>query len=244
MDATSSQTARRIFPGGAGRPCALAIPIAGLIGGRISGPRRCSPSRADRRPDLTGAGLGAAQWFAAKGAFGDGPAAWIATSAVAYGAGLLVAAAAVGYSTDIGSLVAMGAISGLVPRRGTRTCPGAAGPQRLALAWASRCRFCSRWDGRSSTLIGVDVDNQFTVFGASGAIVFMLLSGLLLGAVLRRPRLGPREANSAAGRRAKPREHPDRGRDRVDRDADRIQRLVRAARRPVRLSRHPAPADR
>ena len=30
------------------------------------------------------------------------------------------------------------------------------------------------------TGIGVDVDNQFTVFGAGGALLFMLLSGLLL----------------------------------------------------------------
>ena len=32
----------------------------------------------------------------------------------------------------------------------------------------------------AASAIGVSVDNQFTVFGASGAIVFTLLSGLLL----------------------------------------------------------------
>ena len=31
-----------------------------------------------------------------------------------------------------------------------------------------------------STFIGVSVDNQFAVFGASGAITFMALSGVLL----------------------------------------------------------------
>jgi hypothetical protein len=32
----------------------------------------------------------------------------------------------------------------------------------------------------ASTGIGVDVDDQFTVFGAAGALLFMLLSGLVL----------------------------------------------------------------
>ena len=31
-----------------------------------------------------------------------------------------------------------------------------------------------------TTVIGVSVENQFTVFGAAGAVLFMLLSGLLL----------------------------------------------------------------
>ena len=59
-------------------------------------------------------------------------------------------------------------------------------PWRSRVADASRspgrlrCPFCSRLGWAASTLIGVDVDKQFTVFGAMGAIVFTLLSGLLL----------------------------------------------------------------
>ena len=41
-------------------------------------------------------------------------------------------------------------------------------PILLALGWVA------------STGIGVDVDEQFTVFGAAGAIVFTLLSGVVL----------------------------------------------------------------
>ena len=44
-------------------------------------------------------------------------------------------------------------------------------PVLFALGWAA------------TTVIGIDVDEQFTVFGAMGAIVFTLLSGLLLSAV-------------------------------------------------------------
>jgi hypothetical protein len=41
-------------------------------------------------------------------------------------------------------------------------------PALFALGWST------------TTLAGIDVDEQFTVFGAAGALVFMLLSGLLL----------------------------------------------------------------
>src|SRR5687768_8957049 len=101
----------RTFPGWRWVAVALAIPIAGYIGWGVSGAVD-APLAALIGGLITGAGIGAAQWFAARDAFGDGRA-WIATSAVAYGAGLVVAAAAVGYNTDLGSLTAMGAISGL-----------------------------------------------------------------------------------------------------------------------------------
>jgi hypothetical protein len=35
----------------------------------------------------------------------------------------------------------------------------------------------------ASTVIGVDVEHQYTVFGAAGAVLFMLGSGVLLAAV-------------------------------------------------------------
>lgn len=41
-------------------------------------------------------------------------------------------------------------------------------PGLLAIGWSA------------TTLAGIDVDKQFTVFGAVGAVVFTLLSGLLL----------------------------------------------------------------
>jgi hypothetical protein len=45
---------------------------------------------------------------------------------------------------------------------------GAAMPLLFGAGWAA------------TTVIGISVEDQFTVFGASGALVFMLLSGLLL----------------------------------------------------------------
>ena len=179
----------RIFPGWHWAALVLAIPIAGYIGWGVSG-HVDAPLAALIGGLITGAGIGAAQWFAAKDAFGDGRA-WIAISAVAYGAGLVVAAAAVGYNTDVGSLIAMGAISGLFLGVGQGLVLAQQGRRRLALAWTVAMPILLALGWAASTLIGVDVDNQFTVFGASGAIVFTLLSGLLLA------RLAPRVASAA-----------------------------------------------
>ena len=169
---------RRPFPGRSWIAVALAFPIAGYIGWIISGPVD-TVQAALIGGALTGAGVAAVQWWAAKGALGR-PAAWISASATGYAAGLAAGAALVGYHTELGALALMGLVSG--------ACLGAAqglvlarqGSTRLGLAWgaAMPALFALAWV--PTTVIGVSVENQFTVFGAAGAIPFMLLSGLLL----------------------------------------------------------------
>ena len=169
---------RRPFPGWSWVAVALAFPIAGYIGWKISGPVD-TVEAALIGGALTGAGLGAAQWWAAKGVLGRAVA-WISSSAAGYAIGLAAGAALVGYDTDIGALALMGLVSGaslgaaqglVLARQGNRRLGaawGAAMPVLFALAWVP------------TTVIGVSVENQFTVFGAAGAVLFMLLSGLLL----------------------------------------------------------------
>jgi hypothetical protein len=176
---TELHTGRRIFPGWHWAAVALAFPIAGYIGWGVSG-HVDAPGAALIGGVITGAGLGAAQWFAAKGALGDRAAAWIATSAVAYGAGLLVGAAAVDYSTDLGALMAMGAISGLFLGVGQGLVLAQQALRRLAFAWTAAMPVLLAVGWATTTVIGIDVDKQFTVFGAAGAIVFTLLSGFVL----------------------------------------------------------------
>jgi hypothetical protein len=173
-----------IFPGWRWAAVALAFPIAGLIGYLISG-RVDAIAPALIGGTVTGAGLGAAQWLGANRALGDA-AAWIAASAAGYAVGLAVGAAAVGYETDLGSLVAMGAISGAVLGAAQGLTLAAQGKTRLAAAWgvAMPALLAAGWT--ATTLGGIDVDKQFTVFGAYGAIVFTLLSGLLLARFVRR----------------------------------------------------------
>jgi hypothetical protein len=170
-------TKRRTFPGWRWAAVALAFPIAGLIAWKIGG-HVDALDAALIGGALTGAGLGAVQWWAADGALGR-PAAWVGASAVGYALGLGIGAALVGYGTELGDLALMGLVSGA----GLGLAQGlvlALDGRELALPWALAMPvlFAVAWC--ASTGIGVDVDNQFTVFGAAGAIVFTLLSGLVL----------------------------------------------------------------
>jgi hypothetical protein len=107
--------------------------------------------------------------------------------------GLAVGAALVDYGTSRGDLLIMGAATGalvgglqaLVLAR--ERVPGAAwwaiaNPPAWALGWLV-----------TSYVITKNVDEQFTNFGASGTLLFALLTGLLLALLFRRtnPRSRP-----------------------------------------------------
>jgi hypothetical protein len=174
----SHPSQQRTFPGWRWAAVAAAFPVAGLIGRAVGGPVDAVEA-ALLGGALTGAGLGAVEWWAAKGELGR-PAAWIAASAVGYAGGLAAGAALVGYQTDIGALAVMGLISG--------TALGAAqgwtllrqGNKRLAAAWAAAMPVLLALGWCATSAGGISVEDQFTVFGAYGAIVFMLLSGVVL----------------------------------------------------------------
>jgi hypothetical protein len=173
-----SSSQRGSFPGWSWAWVALAFPIAGSIGWTIGG-HVDTVVAALIGGAITGAGLAAVQWWAAKGALGR-PAAWITSTAVAYATGLAAGAALVGYHTGLGDLVLMGLVSGASVGAAQGLVLARQGKSRLGAAWgaAMPVLFALAWV--ASTSIGVDVGNQFTVFGAAGAIVFTVLSGLLL----------------------------------------------------------------
>src|SRR5881397_3698806 len=108
----SISSQQRLFPGWRWVAVAAAFPVAGYIGGAIGGPVD-AVAAALVGGALTGAGLGAVQWWAAKGALGH-PAPWITSSAAGYAGGLAAGAAIVGYDTELGALVVMGLVSGAV----------------------------------------------------------------------------------------------------------------------------------
>jgi NADPH:quinone reductase-like Zn-dependent oxidoreductase len=130
---------------------AVAFPIAGLIGWKAGG-RVDAVDAALVVGALTGAGLGAAQWWAANGALGR-PAAWIAASTVGYAVGLAVGAALVDDDADLGSLAVMGLVSGAVLGATQGLTLVRHGDTRLAAAWAgcdarALCAWLVRNDGR------------------------------------------------------------------------------------------------
>ena len=169
---------RRSFPGWRWMAVWVAFPVAGLIGWTIGG-RVDAVDAALVGGALTATGLGAVQWWAAKGALGR-PAAWIGASALGYAGGLAAGAALVGYETDLGALALMGLVSGAALGAAQGLVLARQGRRALALAWgvAMPVLFALGWSVASVT--GIGVDDQFTVFGAGGALLFTLLSGLLL----------------------------------------------------------------
>jgi len=182
-DSHQSPSRRRVFPGWRWAAVAVAFPVAGLIGWKVGG-HVDGVAAALVGGALTGAGLGAVQWWAANGALGRAVA-WIGSSAVGYAAGLAAGATLVGYHTDLGDLAAMGAVSGLVLGAAQGLALAAQGRRRLAVAWAIAMPVLLALGWSATTAGGISVEDQFTVFGAYGAVVFTLLSGLLLARFTR-----------------------------------------------------------
>jgi hypothetical protein len=142
----------------------LAFPIAGVAATAVVG-RVNDAVAALVGGIVAGAVIGTGQWLVARRLLGD-PRAWIPTTAT------------VGYGTSLGELALMGAITGiplgvvqaylLRDRLANAWVWGVAMPLLWALGWTV------------TTAGGIDVDRQFAVFGAYGAITFMALSGVLL----------------------------------------------------------------
>jgi hypothetical protein len=153
----------------------LAFPIAGLAGaapvGRVDDPVAALVGGA-----LTGLVLGAGQALASRGRLD--PRRWAPATAVGMGLGLLLGAAVVDYGTSLADLALMGALTGLV----LGPAQALALPRRTRLRWVWAAAMPALWalGWTATTLGGIAVDRQFTVFGAYGALTFVLLSGVLL----------------------------------------------------------------
>ena len=138
---------------------------------------------------IAGALIGAAEWFALRRRISW---LWIPATSVGMAAGLTAGAALVDYGIDRGDLALMGAVTGvgvgvlqaLVLAR--HRISGAfwwavANPPAWALGWLA-----------TSYVITRNVKEQFPNFGASGALVYGLLTWLLLALLFQRtaPELG------------------------------------------------------
>ena len=170
----------------------VSFPIAGIVAEAATG-RVNDAVSALVGGLIAGAVIGTGQWLVARRLLGN-PWAWIAATAAAMGIGLLAGAWVVGYGTSVGELALMGAITGI--------------PLGLAQAFLLRDRVARSWVWAAAVPLlwalgwtvtaaaGIDVDSQYAVFGALGAVTFMALSGV----VLDRLRAGTPAAPSAQHR--------------------------------------------
>ena len=157
----------------------VSFPIAGVAAGLIVG-RVDDPLAALVAGLVTGAVIGAGQWLASRGRLS--PVRWIPATALGMGVGLLLGATAVGFGTTLADLAVMGALTGLV----LGVAQTLALPSRTRYRWVWAVAVALLWalGWTVTTLVGVAVEEQFSVFGAAGAITFSALSGVLLNVLL------------------------------------------------------------
>jgi len=117
---------------------------------------------------ITGVAIGIAQALGLRRG-GPAPGPWIAATAVGTTVGMTAGAAAVDYGTDLAALVIQGVICGFAVGAGQAvTLRARLG--RLALAWPVALAVIWAIGWTVTTVAGVQVDQQFTVFGSLGAI--------------------------------------------------------------------------
>ncbi|WP_165554448.1 hypothetical protein [Kribbella capetownensis] len=153
----------------------VAFPIAGIAGDLIVG--RVDDALAALLGGLaTGLVLGIGQSLVSRRRLD--PRWWIPATTIGMGVGLLLGAVTVGYGTSLGDLALMGALTGVV----LGPTQAVALPARTHLRWAWAAAMPILWalGWTVTTLGGISVENQFTIFGAYGAVTFSALSGLLL----------------------------------------------------------------
>ena len=180
----------------------LAFPIAGVAGGVVAG-RVDTPIAAVVAGLITGAVIGTGQWLVSRGRLRPGP--WILATALGMGAGLLLGATVVGFGTSLADVAVMGALTGAV--LGVAQTVALPAQTRRRWWWAVAMPLLWPLGWIVTTLAGIPVEEQFTIFGASGAVTFSALSGILLQQLLparqtaRPPVTDPTLASPAARHR-------------------------------------------
>jgi hypothetical protein len=157
----------------------LGFPIGGLAGTAVAG-RVDDPLAALIGGTVTGLVIGAGQWLVSRRRLELRR--WVPATAAGMGLGLLLGASVVGYGTTLADLALMGALTGIP--LGLAQALALPRPTRLRWAWAAAMPALWALGWTTTTLGGIAVDQQFTVFGAYGAITFSALSGLLLHQLL------------------------------------------------------------
>ncbi|WP_395658421.1 hypothetical protein [Nocardioides sp.] len=177
MSSTPTRTALRWLASFTG------FPLGGLAAMVLVGPVD-SVATAAAGGLVTGAVLGTVQGWAMR-ADRRTAAAWSATTALGLAVGLALGSSLVGFDTTMAALAVQGIVSGafvgaaqagLLHRR----------LGRLAIAWPAYLAGAWALGWTITTAIGVEVDEQFTVFGSAGAVTVAALTTVLPTLLVRR----------------------------------------------------------
>jgi hypothetical protein len=157
-------------------PSFVGFPIGGVIAELIVGPVD-AVGAALIGGAISGVILGAAQAWGL--GWTDAAARrWTLATGLGFAGGIAIGAAAVDYGTSMGDFALQGALCGLLVGAAQavvlRSQLG-----RAAALWAPALSALWALGWVISTAIGVDVDRQWTVFGASGAITVTLATAVL-----------------------------------------------------------------
>jgi hypothetical protein len=163
-------------------PTFLGFPLGGLLAIQTVGSLH-DPVSAAAGGLLAGSVIGGGQWLALRSR-GIGRR-WVAYTAVAMAGGSALAAAATGAGTGLTDVMVMGLVTGTVVGAAQSTL--LARSRRVSAAWTavSAAGWSLGWLATWVTI--VDIERGYYVFGASGALLVTILTGLLLRRVLTVP---------------------------------------------------------
>lgn len=162
-------------------PTFLAFPAAGLLTISTIGPLR-SPAAGLVGGALAGAVLGGAQWLALRSSAVTR--AWWLATVVGAALGTAIGVAATAAGTGPSDLVLRGLITGAVLGLAQGIAVGR--PALRVAAWTASTSLAWALGWLATANVIVDADRGFVVFGASGALLATILTGLALPLLLGR----------------------------------------------------------
>ncbi len=158
----------------------LALPLGGFAGTILAG-RIDNPVSAVTGGAIAGLIIGIGQALASSRRLRPLP--WIPATVLGMSAGLALGAAAVGYRTSLPDLAVMGILNGLILGLAQALAlPRGLGRRRWIWAAAMPALWGLGWT--VTTLAKIAVDQQFIVFGASGAVIVTAITGLILNRLI------------------------------------------------------------
>ena len=156
----------------------LGFPIAGLLANFIGSVT--TPVRAVIAGAIAGAVLGLIQWLVLKSRLPLLPIWWVAATSAGMAIGLAISTALLGSETAGSELLLRAAITGLFVGAGQFIVFQQVLPLPQSIIWIGVVALGWTLGWFVTRSVGIDLSPKWAVFGASGALIFQVLTGLAL----------------------------------------------------------------